>query len=116
MPAIEAPIEFADFLRVDMRIGTVIEVKPNPEARKPSYILTIDFGMELGIKTSSAQLTKHYQPDDLLGKQVVGVVNFPPKRIAGIKSEVLVLGPVWGDNDVVVLTPTEPVPNGTRIG
>lgn len=109
-------IEFDDFMKVDMRIGTVIAALPFPEARKPAIKLKIDFGDDIGVKQSSAQLTKRYEPEDLLGRQVVSVVNFPPMRIAGFKSEVLVLGGMPGEEDVVLLGPDEKVPNGTKIG
>ena len=108
------PIEFADFQRVDIRAGTIIEASVNTKARVPAYTLIIDFG-ELGTRISSAQLTKNYSPEDLLGLQVIAVVNFPVKRIAGIKSEVLVLGTDSGDNDVVLLGPRSSVANGLRI-
>jgi len=104
-----------DFQKIDMRIGTVIEAEPFPEARKPAIKLTIDFG-ELGIKRSSAQITKRYPVDNIVGRQVVAVVNFPPMRIAGFKSEVLVLGGMVDDDDVVLLRPDERVDNGTAIG
>ncbi len=112
---ITAPIEFDDFMKVDMRVGTVLKCEPNPEAKKPAYILTMDFG-PLGIKTSSAQLTINYAPESLVGKQIVAVVNFPVKRIAGIPSEVLVLGGYSAEKDVVLLQPTLSVENGSRIG
>lgn len=108
-------IEFDDFMKVDMRVGTVTKCEPNTKAKKPAYILTIDFG-ELGIKTSSAQVTQNYTPESLVGKQVIAVVNFPVKRIAGIASEVLVLGAYSAEKDVVLLQPTLPVENGSRIG
>ncbi len=110
-----APIEFDDFMKVDMRVGTVTHCEPNPKAKKPAYILTIDFG-PLGIKTSSAQLTRNYAPEALVGKQIIAVVNFPVKRIAGIPSEVLVLGAYSAEKDVVLLQTTLPVENGSRIG
>lgn len=107
-------IQFDDFQKVDMRIGTVIAAADFPEARKPAIKLEIDFG-PLGIKQSSAQITKRYTPEDLIGRQVTAVVNFPPMRIAGYKSEVLVLGGVPSDDDVVLLSPDERIENGTKI-
>ncbi|HLR66781.1 MAG TPA: chaperone CsaA [Virgibacillus sp.] len=107
-------IQFDDFQKVDMRIGTVVAAEDFPEARKPAIKLEIDFG-ELGVKKSSAQITKRYAPEKLIGRQVVAVVNFPPMRIAGYKSEVLVLGGVASDDDVVLLAPDEQVENGTKI-
>lgn len=107
-------ITFDDFMKVDMRIGTVIEAEPFPEARKPAIKLRIDFG-ELGVKQSSAQITKRYAPEQLINRQVVAVVNFPPLRIAGYKSEVLILGGIPGKDDVVLLSPDETIPNGTKI-
>ncbi|TXL66504.1 chaperone CsaA [Cerasibacillus terrae] len=103
-----------DFTKLDIRIGTVVEAKSFPEARKPAIKIKIDFG-ELGMKQTSAQITKRYQPEELIGKQVIAVVNFPPMRIAGYKSEVLVLGAVPTVGDVVLLNVDESVPNGTRI-
>lgn len=105
---------FEDFAKLDLRVGTVIEAKPFPEARNPAIKLKIDFG-ELGMKQSSAQITKRYKPEDLVGRQVAAVVNFPPMRIAGYKSEVLILGGVPEDGDVILLNTDEPVENGTRI-
>jgi len=113
--ATAAPIEFDDFMKVDMRVGTVTRCEPNPKAKKPAYILTIDFG-PLGLKTSSAQLTTNYTPESLVGKQVIAVINFPPKRIAGLASEVLVLGAYSAEKDVVLIQPTLSVENGSRIG
>lgn len=104
-----------DFMEIDMRVGTVLKAEPFPEAKKPAIKLEIDFGDEIGIKQSSAQITKRYEPDQLVGRQVVGVVNFPPMRIARFKSEVLVIGGVQEADDVVLLRPDEPVANGTRI-
>ena len=103
-----------DFLRLDMRVGTVA-AHPFPEARKPAVKLEIDFGEELGIKHSSAQITRRYTAEGLLGRQVVGVVNLSPRRIAGFKSEVLVIGGVPEEGDVVLLRPDELVPDGSRI-
>ncbi|WP_163971178.1 chaperone CsaA [Oceanobacillus halotolerans] len=103
-----------DFMELDLRIGTVVKAEPFPEARKPAIKLEIDFG-ELGIKQSSAQITKRYDPETLIGRQVVGVVNFPPMRVAGYKSEVLVIGGTPDKEDVVLLGPDEQVPNGTPI-
>lgn len=116
MTTMKPSIEWVDFEKVDMRVGTVLTCTLNPEARKPAYILTIDFGPELGIKTSSAQLTRNYTPQDLIGRQVVAVVNFLPKRIAGVKSEVLVLGALSAEKDVVLLFPSHAVENGSPIG
>lgn len=104
-----------DFLRIEMRVGTVLEAEPFPEARKPSIKLRIDFGAELGIKRSSAQLTRRYEPGQLVGRQVVAAVNLGERRIAGFVSEVLVLGAVPAEGDVVLLALERPVPNGTRI-
>lgn len=105
---------FDDFQKLDLRVGTVIEAKPFPEARKPAIKLKIDFG-ELGVKQSSAQITKRYEPEELVGRQVAAVVNFPAMRIAGFKSEVLVLGGTPNEEDVVLLNIDEPVENGTPI-
>lgn len=110
-------IEFDDFLRVDMRVGRILAADPFPEARKPSYRLRIDFGPELGVRVSSAQLTVTYpDPSALVGRQVVAVLNFPPRRIAGFKSEVLVLGAMGDDGEVHLLTPDPTCAEGLRIG
>jgi len=103
------------FEQVEIRVGTVIEAKPFPEARKPSLQLWIDFGPEIGVKQSSAQLTVHYTPDRLIGRQVLGVVNLPPRRIAGFKSEVLTLGVPDEEGAVVLIRPDFTVPNGGKL-
>jgi tRNA-binding protein len=110
---VEENLTWEDFTKVEIRVGTVLTAEPFPEARKPAYKLTIDFG-ERGIRKTSAQITKLYAPDDLIGKQVVAVVNFPKKQIANIQSECLVLGAVQGD-EVTLLSTEREVPNGLRI-
>ena len=105
-----------DFFEIDMRVGTVLEAASFPEARKPSFRLTVDFGPELGVKRSSAQLTAHYRPEELIGRQIIAAVNIGTRRIAGFTSEVLVLGAMPNSTDVVLLAVERPVPNGTRIG
>jgi len=108
-------ISWDDFAKIDIRSGTIVEVKDFPNAKKPAYQLRIDFG-PLGIKNSSAQVTKHYSKEDLLNKQVVAVVNFPVKQIANFFSECLVLGVYDDNNDVILLQPGIPAPNGGKIG
>ncbi|MEC2307887.1 chaperone CsaA [Bacillus atrophaeus] len=105
-----------DFLALDVRTGTIVRAEEFPEARVPAIKLVIDFGEEIGLKQSSAQITKRYQPENLIDKQVTAIINFPPRRIAGFKSEVLVLGSIPEQGDVVLLAPEHPVPNGTKIG
>lgn len=111
----QSPLNFSDFQKVDMRIGTVIEAKENHKARKSAYILKIDFGDKIGIKTSSAQITENYKPQELVGKQICAVMNFSPMRIAGIKSEVLVLAGVCTENGTVLLHPSICIKNGTQV-
>jgi tRNA-binding protein len=110
-----ATISFADFEAVDIRVGTIVETGPFPEARKPAIKLWIDFGEEIGVKKSSAQITKHYAPEDLTGRQVAAVVNFPPRQIGKFMSEVLTLGFPDEDGGVVLIAPTLPVPNGGKL-
>lgn len=107
-------IPFSDFQKVDMRAGTIVEARHNEGARKPAYVMKIDFG-PLGIKTSSAQIAENYSAETLIGRQVVAVVNFPAKRIAGVQSEVLVLGAVSDEGGVVLLETERPVNNGQQI-
>ena len=108
-------ITYDNFDKVDIRIGTVISVKKNEKARKPSLVIEVDFGEEIGIKQSSAQITHYYNEDNLKGKQVVGVCNFPEKNIAGVKSQFLVLGAIEEDGKVVLLHPSQAAKNGLKI-
>ena len=110
----EGPIRWADFENVRIHVGTILTAEPFPEAVKPAYKLLITFG-PLGVRKSSAQITVRYDPQDLVGRQILAVMNFPPRRIAGFKSEVLVLGAVPEDGDVVLAGPDAKVPGGTRI-
>ena len=108
-------ISFDDFLNVDIRVGTVVEARDFPEARKPAIILIIDFGPEIGVKKSSAQITVHYEPQELVGRQVMAVVNFPPRQIGPVRSEVLTLG-FEDENGAIVLANVDlPVPNGHKL-
>ena len=108
-------ITFSDFERVDIRVGLIVRAEPFPEARKPAYKLTIDFGPEIGTKKSSAQLTRQYQPDALEGRQVLAVVNFPPRQIGPFMSEVLTLGVPDADGSVVLVVPDKAVPLGGKL-
>lgn len=110
-----AEITFDDFLKVDIRVGTVIRAEPYPEARKPAIKMWIDFGPEIGERKTSAQVTAHYTPETLIGRQVMGVVNFPPRQIGKFMSEVLVLGLSDPDGGIVLLAPDQPVPDGGRM-
>jgi tRNA-binding protein len=109
-------ITWSDFEKIDIRVGTITSASDFPEARKPAYRLLIDFGAGLGTRQSSAQITGLYKKEDLINRQVVAVVNFPPKRIAGFSSECLVLGVYDEGNDVILLQPGKPVTNGLKIG
>jgi tRNA-binding protein len=108
-------ISFADFEKVDIRVGRIVRAEPFPEARKPAYKLQIDFGPDIGVKKSSAQLTRHYRIDELEGRLVLGVVNFPPRQIGPVMSEVLTLGVPDGDGAVVLVIPDKAVPLGGRL-
>jgi len=110
-----AEISFDDFLKVDIRVGRVLRAEPYPEARKPAIKLWIDFGAEIGEKKSSAQITRHYDPEALIGRQVLAVVNFPPRQIGRFMSEVLVLGLSDGAGDIVLIAPDKDVPIGERL-
>lgn len=108
-------ISYDDFARIDIRVGTITAVEPYPEARKPAYKLTVDFGPEIGTRRSSAQITRHYEIDSLVGRQVAAVINFPPKQIGKFRSEVLVLGFPDASGEVVLIQPERQVPNGGRL-
>lgn len=106
---------FDDFLKLDIRVGTIVSAKNFEKARKPAYQLEVDMGQELGIKRSSAQITDHYRPEELVGKQVLAVANFPPRQIANFFSEILVLG-TYSEGGVVLIRPDKPVKNGDKLG
>lgn len=106
---------FDDFMKLDIRVGTITEARVFAKARKPAYQLVVDFGPELGTKKSSAQITQHYTPEELVGRQVLAVVNFPPRQIADFMSEVLVLG-TYSEGGVVLIAPDRPVKNGDKLG
>lgn len=110
-----AEISFDDFTKVDVRLGRIVDAAPYPEARKPAIKLWIDFGSELGVKKSSAQITQNYEPDQLVGKQILAVVNFPPRQIGRFMSEVLVLGVSGDDGAIVLVGPDRAVPLGSRL-
>ena len=106
---------FDDFLKLDIRVGTIVEAKVFEKAKRPAYQLKVDLGDEIGIKKSSAQITNHYTPEELIGKQVMAVVNFPPRQIANFMSEVLVMG-TYSEGGVVLITPDKKVKNGDKLG
>jgi len=108
-------LSFDDFLKVDIRVGRVVQAEPYREARKPAIKLWVDFGDDLGIRKSSAQITKHYDPEMIVGKQVMAVVNFPPRQIGKFMSEILVLGLPDENGDIVLVGPDQPVPSGGRM-
>jgi len=108
-------ITFDDFLKVDIRVGTILTAADNAKARKPAFVLEVDFGPDFGIKTTSAQITEEHTKEGLVGMQVLAVMNFPMKRVAGVKSEVLTLATMEEDGRTVLITPSKPVPNGTRL-
>jgi tRNA-binding protein len=108
-------IAYEDFARIEIRVGTITAAEPFPEARKPAFKLTVDFGPEIGLKRSSAQITRHYRPETLVGRQVAAVVNFPPKQIGKFVSQVLVLGFPDAEGEVVLVQPSLPIPNGGRL-
>ena len=113
--AVTSPASFDDFMKIDIRCGTVVEAEPFPEARKPAIKLVVDFGPKIGTRKSSAQITEQYSPDTLVGKQVMAVVNFPPRQIGPFMSEVLTLGVANERGEVVLVTPDSDAPDGSRL-
>ena len=111
----QAEISFADFKKVDIRVGTIVKTEPFPEAHRPAFKLWVDFGSDVGVKKASAQITKHYELEELPGRQVAAVINFPPKQIGTFMSEVLVLGFPDGEGEVVMISPDSTVPDGGRL-
>ncbi len=109
-------LSWEEFTKVDMRVGTIVDAQSFPEAKRPAYKLTIDFGSELGVRKTSAQITDHYHLQDLIGKQIIAVINFPAKQIANFMSECLVLGSVDSENKVILLQPDQQAVNGDRVG
>lgn len=109
-------IDWAQFEQVELRVGTIVKAEPFPEARQAAYKLEVDFGPDIGLRRSAAQITVHYAPEQLLGRQVVGVVNFPPKQIGPVRSECLVTGFYREDGSVVLCVPDKAVPNGSKLG
>ncbi len=110
-----ADLSFDDFLKVDIRVGRVVDAQPFPEARKPAIKLWVDFGGDIGVRKSSAQITRHYAPEEIVGKQVMAVVNFPPRQIGPFMSEILVLGLPDADGEIVLIGPDQDVPIGGRM-
>ena len=108
-------IDYSDFLKIDIRVGTIVDAQPFPNAKKPAYQLWVDFGDEVGVKKTSAQITQNYKTTDLIGRQICGVVNFPPKQIANFMSEFLILGLNDSDNNITLIAPDQPVPNGGKL-
>ncbi|WP_203293153.1 tRNA-binding protein [Maricaulis parjimensis] len=109
------PASIEDFLKLDIRVGTVVQAEPFPEARKPAIKLWVDMGEDLGVKKSSAQITVHYTPEQLVGRQVMAVVNFPPRQIGPVRSEILVLGVSDAEGAIILLAPDQGAPNGSRM-
>jgi tRNA-binding protein len=115
MSGAEEPITFDQFLKVDVRVGTIVRAEDYPEARRPAFKIWVDFGAAIGVKKTSAQIARHYRPDDLVGRQVAAVVNVPPKQIGKFRSEILVLGFPDAAGEVVMIAPDRPVPDGGRL-